>query len=105
MASAIEEACVAVPIPASLDKSPRFSPCAIATPNAPPKIALGLNAPTNTAAKNPGTFPIFRTISTSTMRTYKPAITGTTASENFVTLLIPPKVITAIITMIAIAMT
>ena len=104
-ASAIEAACVDVPIPASLERSPRFKPCAIATPNAPPKIACGLNAPTNTAARKPGTLFRFKMIKRTTITIYPIAITGTTLSENFTTLLIPPKVMTAIMTTIAIAIT
>ena len=104
-ASAMELAWVAVPMPASLESRPLLRPWAMATPKAPPNTADGLKAPPNTAATKAGTLFRFRMISRAITAIYRAAITGTARSENLTTLLIPPKVMTAIITTMAAAMT
>ena len=76
-----------------------------AAPNAPPKIAAGLNAPTNTAERKAGNFVILIMINSSTIATNEIAIKGTILFENLIALLIPPKVKTATIIIITAATT
>ena len=93
---AVAAALGALPIPASLENRPLFTPVITTPINVPIAIPLKSNALSTINAITLGISVIFITTIAKATNIYNPANTGTIISETFATLCTPPKITIAV---------